>query len=73
MRNAATSKNGLDPYQVKALLEAASESRFEPLYVVAIHTGLRRGELLGITLDTYSHVLPGMGDQTATAIEDALS
>jgi integrase len=25
------------------------------------------------TLDTYSHVLPGMGDQTATAIEDILS
>jgi integrase len=35
-------------------------------------------ELLGhasiaITLDTYSHMLPGMGDQTATAMEDALS
>ncbi len=35
-------------------------------------------ELLGhanisITLDTYSHVLPGMGDQTATAMESALS
>jgi integrase len=35
-------------------------------------------ELLGhatiaITLDAYSHVLPGMGNQTATAIEDALS
>jgi integrase len=35
-------------------------------------------ELLGhatiaITLDTYSHVLPGMGDQTARAMEDALS
>jgi integrase len=35
-------------------------------------------ELLGhatvaITLDTYSHVLPGMGDQTAAAIEDVLS
>lgn len=35
-------------------------------------------ELLGhttiaITLDTYSHVLQGMGDQTATAIEDTLS
>jgi integrase len=34
-------------------------------------------ELLGhasvaITLDTYSHMLPGMGDQTATAMEDAL-
>lgn len=35
-------------------------------------------ELLGhstisITLDTYGHVLPGMGDQTATAIEDTLA
>ncbi len=35
-------------------------------------------ELLGhatiaITLDTYSHVIPGMGDQTAAAMEDALS
>jgi integrase len=35
-------------------------------------------ELLGhasvaITLDTYSHAVPGMGDQTAAAMEDALS
>jgi len=35
-------------------------------------------ELLGhatvaITLDTYSHVIPGMGTQTAKAMEDALS
>jgi len=35
-------------------------------------------ELLGhasiaITLDTYSHAVPGMGDQTTTAMEDALS
>ena len=35
-------------------------------------------EILGhatvaITLDTYSHVLPGMGDQAASALEDALS
>jgi integrase len=35
-------------------------------------------ELLGhatisITLDTYSHVLPGMGDQTITAMESVLS
>jgi integrase len=35
-------------------------------------------ELLGhatisITLDTYSHVLPGMGDQTATTMENVLS
>ncbi len=35
-------------------------------------------ELLGhasvaLTLDRYSHVLPGMGDQTAAAMESALS
>jgi len=35
-------------------------------------------ELLGhatiaMTLDTYSHVIPGMGDQTAKAMEAALS
>jgi integrase len=35
-------------------------------------------ELLGhsnvsITLDTYSHVLPGMGNQAANAIDDSLS
>ena len=34
-------------------------------------------ELLGhaniaITLDTHSHVIPGMGDATARAMEDAL-
>jgi integrase len=45
---AAKESRALNPPQVKALLEAASESRFEALYVVAIHTGLRRGELLGL-------------------------
>ena len=35
-------------------------------------------ELLGhaniaITLDTYSHVIPGMGDHAARAMEDVLS
>jgi integrase len=35
-------------------------------------------ELLGhatisITLDTYSHVIPAMGDQTKKAMEEALS
>jgi integrase len=41
----------LSPDQVKALLEAASESRLEALYVVAVRTGLRRGELLGLRWD----------------------
>src|SRR5215207_10213280 len=36
------------PEQVSALLEAAREDRLEALYVVAVHTGLRRGELLAL-------------------------
>ena len=38
----------LDRDQVRALLKAASEDRLEALYVVAIHCGLRQGELLGL-------------------------
>ncbi|MDP8945215.1 MAG: transposase [Actinomycetota bacterium] len=45
---AAKESKALDSSQVKVLLEAASKSRFEALYVVAIHTRLRRGELLGL-------------------------
>jgi integrase len=28
---------------------------------------------IAITLDVYSHVIPGMGDAAATAMEEALS
>jgi integrase len=38
----------LSPTQVKALLVAARGQRNEALYVVAVHTGLRQGELLGL-------------------------
>jgi integrase len=38
----------LSPAQVKVLLMAARGQRNEALYVMAIHTGLRRGELLGL-------------------------
>ena len=38
----------LSPAQVKALLTAARGQRNEALYVVAVHTGLRQGELLGL-------------------------
>jgi integrase len=38
----------LSPVQVRALLTAADGERNEVLYVVAIHTGLRQGELLGL-------------------------
>jgi len=34
--------------QVKVLLEAAIGERFAAIYVLAIHTGLRQGELLGL-------------------------
>jgi len=38
----------LSPEQVRALLEAARGHRNEALYVLAVHTGLRQGELLGL-------------------------
>jgi integrase len=38
----------LSPTQVRALLCAASGTRYEALYVAAVHTGLRQGELLGL-------------------------
>ena len=36
------------PEQVNTLLSAARGDRLEALYVLAIHTGLRQGELLGL-------------------------
>ncbi|MBA3701336.1 MAG: site-specific integrase [Rubrobacteraceae bacterium] len=38
----------LNPDQAKAFLKAARGDRYEALYVLAIHYGLRRGELLGL-------------------------
>jgi integrase len=38
----------LSSEQARALLAAARGHRSEPLYIVAVHTGLRQGELLGL-------------------------
>ncbi len=38
----------LSPVQARALLEAARGDRLEALYVLAVHCGLRQGELLGL-------------------------
>jgi integrase len=38
----------LTPEQVKQLLDAARGDRLESLYALAVHTGLRQGELLGL-------------------------
>jgi integrase len=43
--------SALTPEQVKMLLNAASGNRLEALYVLAVHTGLRQGELLGLKWD----------------------
>jgi integrase len=40
--------NPLDREQTKALFEATSGDRLEALYVLAVHTGMREGELLGL-------------------------
>jgi integrase len=41
----------LTPEQVKTLFEAAEGDRLEALYVLAVTTGLRQGELLGLKWD----------------------
>jgi integrase len=83
---AATLRRAILLNQRHSLLERAglSKIRFHDLRHTCATLLLGRGvhakfvqELLGhanitITLDTYSHVLPGMGDQTARAMEDAL-
>src|SRR5215217_9134704 len=38
----------LRPEQVNALFEAARRDCLEALYILAVHTGLRQGELLGL-------------------------
>ena len=40
--------NPLDKEQARALIEVASGDRLEALYVLAVHTGMREGELLGL-------------------------
>lgn len=49
-RPAKKETHPLVPDQVRALLSAANEAgdRLEALYVVAVHTGMRQGELLGL-------------------------
>lgn len=38
----------LSAEQARQLLETAQDNRLEALYVLAVHTGMRRGELLGL-------------------------
>jgi integrase len=38
----------LTPKQARSFLEVAKSDRLEALYLLAIHTGLRQGELLGL-------------------------
>ena len=41
----------LSPEQARAFLEAARGDRLEALYVLAVHTGMRQGELLALRWD----------------------
>jgi integrase len=43
--------NPLNPEQTRVFLEAARGDRFEALYILAVHCGLREGELLGLKWD----------------------
>jgi integrase len=50
-RPANTEIKPLNPEQARAFLEVVRGDRFEALYVLAIHCGLREGELLGLKWD----------------------
>ena len=50
-RPARKEVNALSRDQARAFLEAAHGDRFEALYVLAVHSGLREGELLGLKWD----------------------
>jgi integrase len=45
---ASKEMHSLSALQARELLEAARGDRLEALYVLALHTGMRRGELLGL-------------------------
>lgn len=47
-RNTHSEMNVLDANQVTQFLIAAQDSRYEALYSLAIHTGMRQGELFGL-------------------------
>jgi integrase len=80
-------RHNLNARSFKPLLKRAGlpDRRFHDLRHTCATLLLSKGvhakfvqELLGhatiaVTLDTYSHVLPGMGNQAANAMEDALS
>ncbi len=58
--------------EAKRLLDSASKmgDRFEALYVLAIHTGMRQGELLGLRwsgVDLEHHTLHVRGTKTASS------
>jgi integrase len=58
----------LSPDQARVLLEAARRDRLEALYVLAIHTGMRQGELLALKwedVDLDAGVLRVRGTKTA--------
>jgi site-specific recombinase XerD len=58
----------LIPEHARALLEAARGDRLEALYVLAIHTGMRQGELLALRwedVDLEAGVLRVRGTKTA--------
>jgi integrase len=58
----------LSPEQARAFLEAASGDRLEALYILAIHTGMRQGELFNLRwddVDLEAGVLRVRGTKTA--------
>ncbi|HEY2705025.1 MAG TPA: tyrosine-type recombinase/integrase [Candidatus Dormibacteraeota bacterium] len=67
-RRAEPGRNVLDPDQARAFLEAARGDRLEALYVLAVTTGMREGELLALRwadVDLSAGVVSVRGTKTA--------
>ena len=58
----------LSPEQARALLEAAAGDRLEALYVLALTTSMRQGELLALR---WRDVEPGEGDSAGAGFSAA--
>jgi integrase len=62
----------LSPEQVKALLEAARGDRLEAFYILAVDTGLGRGELLGLRWDDVDFDAPNVKIRRSLDIDGTL-
>ena len=76
-RSSRREMQALTPEQVHHLLDSCRDTLWYPMIHTLIWTGLRRSERLGhaniqITLDTYSHLLPGLQEAAVARFDEGM-